>query len=258
MGQTVHHKLLVRLVALAAVSFSLLLVLRQDDQDGLGMAQSMPAFQPQAPIIVARNEPGSPLVISAERQLAKTEQAPELGFNVTNVTTKTVTAFAIKQEVVSDEKAGTTVYLYNLPLSATKLPPNGVLNEFATYDNLSNSQHRVTLTLDYVQFSDGKTWGVDSAKSGERVAGQNAATQILTTKLLGVIRDGNAHEDFANALELATNIQPPAQHSNEWNDGFKLAIGTVASRSKRAYQLGGLGRVTTELTNLATMLSEDR
>jgi len=258
MGQTVHHKLLVRLLALAAITFSLILVLRQDDQGSLGMAQSMPAFQPQAPILVARNEPGSPLVISAERQLPKTEQAPELSFTVTNVTTKIVTAFAIKQEVVSEEKAGTTVYLYNLPLSATKLQPNGVLNEFATYDNISNSQHRVTLTLDYVQFSDGKTWGLDSAKSGERVAGQNAASQILTTKLLGVIREGNAHEDFAKALESATNIQPPEQHSDEWNDGLRLAVGTVASRSKRAYQVGGLGRVTTELTNLAIMLRGDR
>ena len=257
MGQTVNHKLIIRLAALAAVTLCLILVVRQDDQVGLGMAQSMPVFQPQAPIVVARNEPGSPLVISAERQLAKTEQAPELSLNVTNVTTKTVTAFAIKQEVVAGQKAGTTVYLYNLPLSATKLPPNGALHEFATYDNLSNSQHRVTLTLDYVQFSDGKTWGLDSAKSGERVAGQNAASQILIRKLLGMIREGKAHEDFANTLESVTNIQPPAQHSDEWNDGFRLAIGTVAHRLKRAHQLGGLGRVTTELTNLAMMLSGD-
>jgi hypothetical protein len=258
MDQTVHHKLLVRLVALAAVSFSLILVLRQDDQIGLGMAQSMPVFQPQAPIIVARNEPGSPLVISAERQLAKTEQAPELSFNVTNVTSKTVTAFAIKQEVVSGEKAGTTVYLYNLPLSATKLPPNSALNESATYDNLSDSQHRVTLTLDYVQFSDGKTWGSDSSKSGERVAGQNAASQIVITRLRGMIRDGNAHEDFAKTLESVTSIQPPAQHSDEWNEGFRLAMSTVADRLKRAHQLGGLGRVTTELTNLEMTLSGGR
>src|SRR5215208_2635230 len=96
MGETVNHKLIVRLAALAAVTLCLILVVRQDDQVGLGMAQSMPAFQPQAPIIVARNEPGSPLVISAERQLAKTEQAPEVAFNVTNVMKKTISAFAIK------------------------------------------------------------------------------------------------------------------------------------------------------------------
>ena len=41
-----------------------------------GVAQSMRAFQPRAPVIVVRNEPGSPLVISAERQLPKTEGAP--------------------------------------------------------------------------------------------------------------------------------------------------------------------------------------
>src|ERR687896_645613 len=98
MGQTVHHKLIVRLAALAAVTFALILVVKQDDQVGLSTAQSMPAFQPQAPIIVARNEPGSPLVISAERQLPKTEQAPEIAFNVTNVTNKTIIAFAIRVE----------------------------------------------------------------------------------------------------------------------------------------------------------------
>src|SRR5262249_15824998 len=159
------HKLLVRLVALAAVSFSLLLVLRQDDQGGLGMAQSMPAFQPQAPIIVARNEPGSPLVISAERPLSKTQPTPEIPFHITNVTKKTITAFAIKLEVASGSKIVNTVALHNLELSATDLAPNRSLSNFDTYENLSSEQHRVTLSVDYVQFSDGQSWGSDSAKS---------------------------------------------------------------------------------------------
>src|SRR5918997_4829216 len=99
MDQTVYHKLVVRLAALAAVTFSLILVLRQDGQVGLSMAQSMPsmpAFQAPAPVIVARNEPNSPLVISAGHLVAKTEQAPEVEFNITNVTNKTITAYAIR------------------------------------------------------------------------------------------------------------------------------------------------------------------
>lgn len=256
MGQTVHHKLIVRLAALAAVTFSLILVLRQDGQVGFSMGQPMPTFQDQAPIIVAHNEPNSPLVISAERQLAKTDQAPELAFNVTNVTSKTITAFAIKLEVISDSKVASTVSLYNLEFSSRDLSPNRSLSEFATYDNLSKSQHRVTLSVDYVEFSGGNGWGLDSAKSAERVAGQRAATDAVATRVIRIIREGNTN-DFVNTLESMASIDPPAQYSEEWKDGFRLATGAVVQRLKRAHQLGGLVRVNNELSRFATRLSGD-
>ncbi len=252
MGQTTHHKLIVRLAALAAVSFSLILVLRHDDQLGLSMAQSTPAFQPQAPpMIVARNEPGSPLVISAERQLPKTEQAPEIAFNVTNVTNKTVIAFAIRVEQTAAGLTPTNkILLQNLELSGTDLPPNRSLSSFDTYDNLSSEQQRITLYVDYVEFSDGKKWGLDSVKSSEKVAGSRAALQTLTKRVAEITRGTNAN-DLGNVLESLANIEPPQQQSNEWNEGFRWASRFIALRFKRANQAGGLGQVNTELSKFA-------
>lgn len=257
MGQAVHQKLIVRVVALAAVTFSLILVLRQGDQVGLGMAQSMPVFEPQAPIIVARNEPGTPLVISAERQLAKTEQTPEIAFNVTNVTKKTITAFAIKLEVVSGSRTVNTVALHNLELSATDLAPNRSLSNFDTYENLSSEQHRVSLAVDYVQFSDGQSWGPDSAKSAERIAGQRTAIETITTRLAGIISETNAN-DLANVLESIANTEPPPQHSDEWNHAFRAATRSLAERLKRANRAGGLSQVNAELARYATRRSGGR
>lgn len=252
MGQTVTHKLIVRLAALAAVTFSLILVVRQDDQVGLGMAQSKPAFQPEAPIIVSHNEPGSPLVISAERQLAKTEQAPEIEFNVTNVTNKIIVAFAIRvEEVAGGLTPVSKILLQNLELSATDLPPNRSLSNVDTYENLSSEQHRITLSVDYVEFSDGKRWGLDSVKSSEQVAGSRAALETLTTRLAEIRRATNAN-DLANVLESMANSEPPQQHSNEWNEGFRWATRSIALRLKRANQAGGLGQVNTELSKFAT------
>ena len=252
MGQTVHYRLIVRLAALAAVTFALILVVKQDDQVGFGMAQSIPAFQPQAPIIVARNEPGNPLVISAERQLPKTEQAPEIAFNVTNVTNKTIIAFAIRVDAAAGELTPVSkILLQNLELSATDLPPNRSLSNFDTYENLSSEQHRITLSVDYVEFSDGKKWGLDSLKSSEKVSGSRAALGTLTTQLAEIVRGTNANE-LANALESLANIEPPPQHSEEWNNGFRWATRSVANRLKRANQAGGLSQVNTELSKFAT------
>ena len=252
MGQMMHHKLLVRLVALAAVSFSLILVLRQDDQVGLGMAQSMPVFQPQAPVIVAHNNPGSPLVISAERQLPKTEPAPEIVFNVTNVTNKTIIAFAIRVEEAAGQLTPTSkILLQNLELSATDLLPNRSLSNSDTYENVSSEQHRITLSVDYVEFSDGKKWGVDSLESSEKVAGSRAGLEMLMTRLPETIRATNANE-LANVLESMGNIEPPPQHSEEWNYGFRWATRSVANRLKRANQTGGLSQVNTELSRFTT------
>ena len=256
MGQRVHHKLAVRLTALAAVTFSLILVVKHDDQAGLGMAQSKPVSQPQAPVIVARNEPGSPLVISAERLVPKTEQAPEVAYNVTNVTNKTITAFAIRLDVASGANVTSSVSLVDLELSATDLPPNSSRSGGDTYDNLSNSQHRVTLSVDYVQFSDGKRWGVDSVKSAELIAGQRAAIETITNRLAEVIRAVNAN-DIANVLESVANLEPPPQHSDEWNNGFRGAARSLTNRLKRANQTGGLAQVNSELSRFARRLSGD-
>ncbi|HEX7330989.1 MAG TPA: hypothetical protein VF290_05790 [Pyrinomonadaceae bacterium] len=244
-------KLIVRLVALVAVTFSLIVVVKQDDQVGLGMAQSMPVFQPQAPDIVARNEPGSPLVISAERQLPKTEQAPEIVFNVTNVTNKTIIAFAIRVEEAAGQRTPTSkILLQSLELSATDLPPNRSQSIADTYENVSSEQHRITLSVDYVEFSDGKKWGVDSLKSSEKVAGSRAGLKVLMTRLAETIGSTNANE-LANVLESMGNIEPPPQHSEEWNYGFQWATRSVVNRLKRANQTGGLSQVNTEMSRFA-------
>lgn len=256
MGQTVQHKLIVRLAALTAITLSLVLVVKLDAQSGSGMAQQMPSFHPQGPIIVALNDAGSPLVISAERQLSKTEQSPELAFNVTNVTNKTIIAFAIKLEVASGSRVVTEVSLHNLELSATDLPPNRTLNNFDSYENQSSEQHRVTLSVDFVQFSDGKRWGVDSVKSAERVAGQRAATETVTKRLLQTRKGGNT-TDLGNVLESMANIAPPPQHSDEWNDGFRGAARSLTNRLTRANQSGGLRQVDSELARFAARLSGD-
>ena len=256
MGKALHHKLIVRLVALTAVTFSLILVLRQDDQVGLGMAQSTQGYPSQAPIVVAHNEPGSPLAISAERQLAKTEQAPEVAFEVTNVTNKTIIAFAIRIDVIADSKVASSVSLHSLMLSAIDLPANRSLTEYDTYENLSTAKHRVTLSVDYVEFSDGKKWGPNSTKSAEHVAGQRAAIEALTTRVAGIVRAANANE-LGSVLESIATLEPPPQHSEEWNYGFRAAARSLANRLKRANQAGGQGQVNAELSKFPTRRAGD-
>lgn len=256
MSQIVSHKLIMRLAALAAVTLSLILIVRED-QLGLGNAQEMPSLQAQAPIIVARNEPNSPLVISAERQLAKSEQGPEVLFNVTNVTNKTITAFAIRLDVAFGSKLVSTVSLDNLELSATNLPPSRSLARSDTYENLAEGQHQITLSVDYVQFSDGIRWGSDSGKSAERVAGQHAAIKMLTMRLPTVMPTLDAKE-LPDILESMANIEPPAQHSDEWNDGFRGGARSLTNRLKRANQAGGLARVSDELSRFTGKRIKDQ
>ena len=249
MGQTVYRKLFGRLAALAAVSFCLVVVvLRQDGPVGLGMAQQpMQSFQAPAPVIVARNDPNSPLVISAEHLLAKSEQAPEVVFNVTNVTNKTITAYAIRFDVASGSKVDTSVTLIDLELSAIDLPPNRSRDQADTYENFSNSQHRVTLSVDYVEFSDGKSWGVDTTKSAEKVAGARAAIETLRMRFAGIIRSATAN-DLPEILESMATIELPAEHSDSWNFGFRSGTRSLTNRLKRANQAGGLAEVNSELS----------
>jgi hypothetical protein len=105
----------------------------------------------------------------------------------------------------------------------------------------------VTLSVDFVEFVDGQTWGKDTYNSADRLAGQRAGgraayehfRRLLAQKGFPALSEAVA----AQGEELA----PPQQHSPEWQDGFRMGVGLVRVRLNRAKQEGGLKKVELEL-----------
>ena len=125
-----------------------------------------------------------------------------------------------------------------------------------TCDLRSEKISRILLSVDYVEFADGKKWGADSIKSAERSAGQRAAAHIISKRLLKILSSGNL-DDVVIAIEAgAANIEPPPGRSEEWKEGFRIGCNSVTGQLKRAQAKGGLSRIGIELRRLAEKFKE--
>lgn len=247
------QKLAFRLCALFVLLICLFLVSARDTPVQQAMISPPLAQQPKfAPKIAARSQPDSPLAITS---IQITDQAipdipnTEFGFYVVNASSKAIAAFAIKQDIVANGAAsGGGVSLYHLLLSNSSLRSGNSRLIPDTVDESSANNTIVYLSVDFVQFADGTTWGADSGRSLERVLGQRSAVELLSEELLNTL---NADKDIPRAIEdSAANLHYPQDHSETWKAGFNSALRLLVDRLKRANEKGGFMVVENDLRSL--------
>jgi len=203
----------------------------------------------------------SPLAITSIASGGQTSpelQNIEFGFYVINVSSKSIRAYAIKQDLTAGGKEmGGGVTLYNPELANSVLLPNQSTLISGTSDLTSDQDNKITLSIDYVEFSDGARWGLDSVKSSERVAGQRSAATMLSKKLIQVLKTGRG-EDVAQALDDGTaSIEPPADRSQEWKEGFSAGRASVLNGLKRTKEAHGPRELERELRRLGVTFKEN-
>lgn len=251
------HSLVFRLAALGVLVFCLILVSRAGGNLSLVSSAGTLATssETQEPTITVEPQADAPLVISSPRILASDSQFTEFAFNLTNVFTKPIRAYAIREDVYW-EKQRSSKYLFS-NLAVAGKPPLGanlMITSFDTNDMAPGKHQQIVLSIDYVEFADGTAWGGDSGSFAETSAGQRAAATLITARLQDVVnsRDGR---DVLRVIEQAqVEVQPSATQSERWRQGFRFAVASVTNRFKRAHKQGGSKKLRDEFSELTTQL----
>lgn len=123
--------------------------------------------------VTVRSQPGAPLRISAVADNSDDPEAPLVSFLVENVTGKPIQAYWISYDTVAHGGDVTLGVGVNAGTSEQVLPPGrrreaGVLNR---------GGQRLKLWVDFVEFTDGTTWGEDASRYAESLAGQRAGAR---------------------------------------------------------------------------------
>jgi hypothetical protein len=251
MTQFFRHRLSLRLTALTVLIVCLVIISRKNSDAHLATKTQQRAQLAETPRPKVTIEPqmDTPLVMSAPRIVGGNEEYKEIAFDLINVSDKPIRAYAIKQEV---EVAGTspsgTALFINLDLTnSPRLQVNQLTTTFNTFDLIPSKEAHVSLSIDYVEFSDGTSWGPDSNKSADCSAGQRAAMLALSKRLRSFLSAGNPDEVMSAIETGAASIEPPADRSDEWKGGFRLARNSIMSHLKRTQAKGGLNQVEREL-----------
>ena len=244
------QRLLWRFLALGVLTLCLSILSRSSVSKPLASTKvAMPSpVQTQSPSVTAQTQPGAPLVISSPRIISWDGQNLEVAIDLVNVSIKPIRAYAIKQGLEGEKTRSGQVMFTSLDLTnSSALQPNQLTTNFDVYQASSGKEDHVIFFVDYVEFSDGTRWGLDSANVADRSAGQRAAAYILSKRLLKILNAGNPADVMTAIQRGATNIEPPSGRSTEWKEGFRLACKSIERHLKRAQMRGGLNQIDQEL-----------
>jgi hypothetical protein len=253
MASLLKGRLFWRFLALGVLTLCLGILLRNGLNPPLASARLViPRPQStQEPTIRAETQPGAPLVISSSRIISWDGRNAEVAMDLVNVSSKPIRAYAIRQGLAGEKThSGQVVFINRDLTNKPALQPNQLTTNFHVYQSSSGKEEQVIFLVDYVEFSDGTKWGVDSANFAEHSAGQRAAAHILSKRLLKIL-DSGTPADVLTAIESgATDIEPPSGRSNQWKEGFRAGCRSVAGHLKRSHTKGGFTHVDRELRQL--------
>lgn len=120
-------------------------------------------------------------------------------------------------------------------------------NEFVNYEigierqNLETND-KVSLSVDYVLFENGSSWGADTQKESERIAGNFQGKKKALKELTNLFIKEKT--DFVNKItqkestDFSSPILDPKQPS-KWQTGFQQGYKSVISQLKFAYEKNG-------------------
>jgi hypothetical protein len=192
------------------------------------------------PRVVVKEQPNSPLVLSAIDTTAMTPHRDEFDAVVLNRSLKPIRAYALRYDVKCDQSNATG----GLELSS-KVSPDSLLEPGRSEStniggaDRSDTINSVEVSVDFVEFADGTVWGPDTAKSGERLAGMRSGGMEAARYLHGLLKS-RGQGAVMGALETETpEVSAPEGHSPEWTRGFAEGIAMAKARVRNAIKAGG-------------------
>lgn len=153
-----------------------------------------------------------PAPLSVAEKVLTSTTPPTIDLTVTSRSTKNVTAYSVILQAVNPEGqlgpkiTQTVVVAFNPPMSNVPYP-NGLKTGDSQHTNSLSAvfapDRQVvknhTVSVDYVRFNDGSTWGPDSMKTSLKVAGILKGWQLSNFHLKEVMQTGGVN---AVAAEL--------------------------------------------------------
>ena len=207
-----------------------------------GIVNARPA-RPSHVEVSIRPQSDSPLRVSFVGESPEELKTPHVLLAVENVSAKPISVYSIgcKLTVWGEEVTP--------GVGATSVAPVSVLNpgDRRSVGVPNPERNPVHVWVDFVEFTDGTTWGPDATKYSEHLAGRRAGARAEADRLRELLRAGGG-QAFADALEsTAAGLKHPAGGSKQWEDGFSVGAMLKRGQVRRAYLRSGRAGAESEL-----------
>ncbi len=191
--------------------------------------------------VSVRAQADAPLRISSVADNSDDADAPLVEFVVENVGSKPIHAFWISYDTV----AGAFNVTLGLGTNANKpeliLPP-GRRRAGAI---LNRDKAKIVLSVGFVEFADGSTWGADTANYGESLAGERAGARAEARRLVNLLKTGGLRAVKDAAAEKVN--YPDLTPGTRREVSFLIGVRATRVRVLQASEKGGLPAVESAL-----------
>lgn len=162
-----------------------------------------------------------------------------------NQSGKRIRAYAI----VAEAGPASRVDFANLTTPTAILRPTQIETfDFPYKEN--DAPQRVTLSVDFVEFDDGSTWGADVYNSRDTLAGQRVGAKAERARLRELLKSGGPSAVFDAVREEVPGrpeITRTAKPSEEWLKGYRNGVAGIRHRLRQNIQSDDPARVESEL-----------
>ena len=214
----------------------------------------------QAPEIVLTKQENAPLQIISVQTQSLTFTMPHLNPVIMNVSAKPIIAYAIRYDVITDRSStnGLELSIADLPKSVLQ-PGQSIQIDIGGGENHSDGIKKIIVSVDFVEFDDASTWGRDTRKSAERLAGFRTGARAAAEHLLQILNERGVQVLVKDLdAEPLGIVPPPANRSDEWLDGFRAGIGHMQGRVEQAYRDDGVSGIEPALKRPVSALKRQR
>ena len=236
------HLLAFTLVTALNVALGIFLINTSFGQTSENKYKNQPSLK-----VEVTTQTDSPLLISMISVDNTAESYQIINYTVQNVSSKKVKAYVL---VYTDETGASKV--------STSLFQSFVSEQIIQSSNVEERVNvklngKIFLSLDYVKFDDGGSWGKDSEKQSEYISGHDEGQKSAVKQIKDWLINQNKNA-VSNLLEQQIDeINPPVvdkKETEKWQRGVKSGYRSVLFRLKTEYEDKGLEAVSQKLEQI--------
>lgn len=238
-----NKRLALKCVALILLVFCLLTFSTESTKSLLASSHAL-QDRPQLPTVSIAPQDGAPL------RLMSTFMESEPGLlrikvMAQNQGIKRIRAYAL----VADGGDASRIDFANLTGQNAFIQPTQIKTFDVAYGE-SRVPESVTFSVDFVEFDDGSTWGLDSHNSRDMLAGQREGAKAERKRLRDLLKSKGPVAVF-DAIQAEGSDNPEVgtttKNSERWLQGYRNGIASIRHRLRRNLQNRDAAGVETEL-----------
>lgn len=200
----------------------------------------------QLPEIIVVSQPDSPLLVTTSHRWAVPGvDILDLYVVVKNRDTKSIRAFTTRIDF-PDRKPSEVCAVDNIyfPNKVMKQDEGDGKSRFTATKNSPVIQ----VSVDYVEFVDGSTWGQDTCHTVEFLAGERAGGDAAIKWFENLINEKGTKAVVELIRSRSVSVEKPHSPSARWDEGFRNGVVIISRRVMDAYDREGEAAVAAVLS----------